>query len=469
MKKYGLLGEKLSHSYSPTIHNFIFESLNIEASYTLLEVKEEELNSYIEALRNNEYHGFNVTIPYKKTILKYLDFIDAKAETIGSVNTVYLKDGKVCGTNTDYDGFLETIVYHNLDVKHKICYILGTGGASLAVRQVIQDLQGIPYSVSRTPKGEQISYQELEEKEIDLLINTTPVGMYPNLDVSPVSKDVARKAKEVIDIIFNPQQTQLLKDAESDKNGLHMLIMQAIRAESIWQQKEIQISISDLLENLEWMMCLPQEIIRYVQSLKFKKDPMGWSEDDVYLFEDKYVLKVSLSKENLLREKTCVDWLEDKIPGSKSIAFIEKDSKAYYLRTKVQGINLADKTFLDQPNHLIQALKGVISTLRSLDALDCPFYSKDNSGKLFVHGDLCLPNILVNPQGEFLGFIDLDNAGLGDAWYDYAWLLWSFEYNLKTNQFNQLLLKELGIEMDEEKYHTYIPQSYIDKLKSENA
>ena len=336
MKKYGLLGEKLSHSYSPTIHNFIFESLNIEASYTLLEVKEEELNSYIEALRNNEYHGFNVTIPYKKTILKYLDFIDAKAETIGSVNTVYLKDGKVCGTNTDYDGFLETIVYHNLDVKHKNCYILGTGGASLAVRQVIQDLQGIPYSVSRMPKGEQVSYQELEEKEIDLLINTTPVGMYPNLDVSPVSKDVARKAKEVIDIIFNPQQTQLLKDAESDKNGLHMLIMQAIRAESIWQQKEIQISISDLLENLKWMMCLPQEIIRYVQSLKFKKDPMGWSEDDVYLFEDKYVLKVSLSKENLLREKTCVDWLEDKIPGSKSIAFIEKDSKAYYLRTKVQ-------------------------------------------------------------------------------------------------------------------------------------
>ncbi|HRF70979.1 MAG TPA: hypothetical protein PKV66_06085 [Candidatus Pelethenecus sp.] len=136
MKKYGLLGEKLSHSYSPTIHNFIFESLNIEASYTLLEVKEEELNSYIEALRNNEYHGFNVTIPYKKTILKYLDFIDAKAETIGSVNTVYLKDGKVCGTNTDYDGFLETIVYHNLDVKHKNCYILGTGGASLAVPKI---------------------------------------------------------------------------------------------------------------------------------------------------------------------------------------------------------------------------------------------------------------------------------------------------------------------------------------------
>ena len=241
MKQYGLLGETLSHSYSKIIHSFVFQSLHQEATYSLLECKEEELEKYIEQLKQGYYSGFNVTIPYKKTIIQYLDCIDEKAKAIGSVNTVYVKNGKAYGTNTDYDGFLETLKYYKVDVQNKECYILGTGGASLAVNQALQDLGGICHFVSRTPKKNDISYKELETKNIDVLVNTTPVGMFPNVGVSPVSKEIAEKSGKVIDIIFNPLETQLLKDAHSKINGLYMLVMQALKAEEIWQGQSISI------------------------------------------------------------------------------------------------------------------------------------------------------------------------------------------------------------------------------------
>ena len=107
--KYGLLGEKLSHSYSPIVHKFVFEQLNIDATYELLECDVEGLKHYINELRNGNYNGFNVTIPYKKTVMSLLDEIENKALKIGSVNTVYVKDGKVIGTNTYYDCFFKTL------------------------------------------------------------------------------------------------------------------------------------------------------------------------------------------------------------------------------------------------------------------------------------------------------------------------------------------------------------------------
>ncbi|MDE7264133.1 MAG: shikimate dehydrogenase [Anaeroplasmataceae bacterium] len=254
MKQYGLLGEHLSHSYSKMIHTFIFEKLGIKANYQLLECSLEELPCYIQALREEKYFGFNVTIPYKKAIMPYLDEIDAKANQIGSVNTVYLKNGKVIGTNTDYDGFLETIRKYQIEVSNKKCYILGTGGASLAVRQVLKDLGGKCIFVSRTPVEHQISYQDLEDKEIDILVNTTPVGMYPNVSASPVSAKIAKKAGVVIDIIFNPKATRLLQDAGSTIHGLYMLIMQALKAEEIWQEKPLNVSIEDLIEEIELLI-----------------------------------------------------------------------------------------------------------------------------------------------------------------------------------------------------------------------
>ena len=465
MKRFGLLGEKLSHSYSPTIHNFIYESCHIDASYSLLECKEGELGNYIAELKKGTYQGFNVTIPYKKTIIPYLDELDEKATKIGSVNTVYVRAGKVYGTNTDYDGFLETIGHYRIEIKNKECYILGTGGASLAVHHVLKDLQGKCYVVSRNPKGNQLGYEELSKRKIDILINTTPVGMYPNTDDSPVSKQVAKQAKEVIDIIFNPSITKLLQEAGSSKNGLYMLMLQAIRAEEIWQEENLAISIDALAERLKFIMGLPKEIFSSVQQLKFHKDAIGRSDDEVYLFENKFILKISSSKERLLREKERVDWLEEKMSGAKSIGFQEANSKFYYLRTSIQGDSLISEKFLSDPFRLIQIIKKAIAVLRSLDDFSCPFHSTDNQGDSFVHGDLCLPNIYVNSEDDRVGFIDLDNAGLGDAWYDYAWLVWSFEYNLKSKQYTKALLEELGLVWHQEKYNQYIPKENQEELE----
>ena len=247
MKLYGLLGAKLGHSYSKIIHNNLFKLLKIDAKYELLECEEKELKDYITKLKNGDYQGFNVTIPYKKIIMNYLDEIDEKALSIGSVNTIYLKDNKVIGTNTDYDGFLATLESNKIEVLNKNCYILGTGGASLAVNKVLKDLGGKTIFVSRNPKGEQISYQELATKKIDLLVNTTPVGMYPNVDASPVEDEVVFKSKVVIDIIFNPLKTKLLSKAKIGINGMEMLLMQAIKAEEIWQQIKIAVDLDKLL------------------------------------------------------------------------------------------------------------------------------------------------------------------------------------------------------------------------------
>ena len=246
--KFGLLGGKLGHSYSPPIHNKIFEYINIDATYELIELTSDKLEEQINKLRLGEYQGYNVTIPYKKEVMKYLDEISEEARAIGSVNTVAYINGKVVGYNTDYYGFYETIKYNNIEIKDKNCYILGTGGASLAIYKVLKDLGGIITYVSRNPSNNSISYEELSNKDIDVLVNTTPVGMYPNAGVSPVSKDVAQKANAVIDIVFNPLKTQLLIDSNSSYHGLYMLVGQAIKAEEIWHNRKINLAIEDIVE-----------------------------------------------------------------------------------------------------------------------------------------------------------------------------------------------------------------------------
>ena len=255
MKRYALLGEKLSHSYSPIIHKKIFESYNVDATYSLLECKVDELKGIIDKLRTGEYSGYNVTIPYKIEVMKYLDVISDEAKAIGSVNTIAYQDGKVVGYNTDYFGFYNEIVHYNIDVMGKDCFILGTGGASLPLYKALNDLGGKVLYVSRNPKNNNtITYDELKNRNIDLLVNATPVGMYPNIGNSPVDKEIALKAKCVVDIIFNPKRTQLLLDSNSDKNGLLMLVGQAVKAEEIWQNKKYPSDILELLKEVEAMI-----------------------------------------------------------------------------------------------------------------------------------------------------------------------------------------------------------------------
>lgn len=252
MKCYALLGEKLSHSCSPLIHNEIFSDFNIDAKYIKIECKKEELKDLINDLRLGKYNGFNVTIPYKKEVMQYLDVISDEAKEIGAVNTISFENGKVVGYNTDYYGFYNELLHFNVDVKNKNCFILGTGGASLAVYKALKDLGGIIKFVSRNKvDSNTITYDILKTEKIDVIVNTTPVGMYPNVDKSPIEKEIVEKAKYVIDIIFNPRITKLLNYANSNMDGLYMLVGQAYKAEEIWQQKKYPYTIDELLKRIE--------------------------------------------------------------------------------------------------------------------------------------------------------------------------------------------------------------------------
>ena len=249
--KFGLLGEKLSHSYSPLIHNMLFQMKNIDATYELIEINKNQIEDYIDKIRNKEYIGFNVTIPYKKEVMQYLDVIDEFAKEIGAVNTVYLKDGLVHGTNSDYFGFIEELKYYNIDVFNKDCYILGTGGASLAVKKALKDLNANYTLVSRNPQDNQINYIELFKRHIDLIVNTTPVGMYPNVGKSPIDEAVAKKAFQIVDIIFNPSVTKLMSYNKNSYNGLVMLLMQAAKSEDIWLNKTFDIDYQEIYLKLK--------------------------------------------------------------------------------------------------------------------------------------------------------------------------------------------------------------------------
>lgn len=207
-------------------------------------------------------------------------------------------------------------------------------------------------------------------------------------------------------------------------------------------------------------MEFPKEILEYIINLHYEKDKIGCSNDEIYIFENKYILKVSTDKTRLLNEKNKIDFLYDKLPVPKSVLFLEHDNKYFYLRTCIKGDSLISERFINNPELLLKLIGDANKLLRKLDNIQIPFNSLENEGNSFVHGDLCLPNILINEHDEIAGFIDLDNSGLGDPWYDYAWVLWSLEYNLKTNEYNKKMLNYLGIEFDEEKYNQYIPEEY---------
>ena len=207
-------------------------------------------------------------------------------------------------------------------------------------------------------------------------------------------------------------------------------------------------------------LSLPKQIVKYVEGLKYKIDNVGRSEDKVIIFENKYILKISKDIIRVQREKDINEWLDGKIPSSKNIAFVTQNNLCYYLRTSLNGYSLIDNRYINNPNVLIDCLCKVITLLRELEKFNCEYFSFESSGKAFIHGDLCLPNIYFDENNNFIGFIDLGGAGLGDPWQDYAWMLWSLEYNLGTNKYNQILLDKIDIKFNISKYDEYIPGEY---------
>ena len=225
MKSYklGLIGEKLGHSFSPAIHTKLGTP-----DYSLFELKPEELETFLE---RGDFDGLNVTIPYKKAVIPYCAELTEQAKRIGSVNTIIRRaDGTLLGHNTDYDGFLYMIHSSGVEVQGKKCLILGTGGASLTVRTVLEDLSaGETVFISRTGEN---NYQNLDRHaDARIIVNTTPVGMYPRNGEAPLNVRAFPALEGVFDLIYNPARTRLMLDAERlgipAVNGLGMLVAQA--------------------------------------------------------------------------------------------------------------------------------------------------------------------------------------------------------------------------------------------------
>jgi len=221
--KYGLIGEKLGHSFSPAIHAKLGDY-----EYRLIELKPEELGDF---LQTGDFDGLNVTIPYKKAVMPYCSELTAQAQRIGSVNTIVRRsDGTLLGHNTDYDGFDYLLRSAGAQVAGKKALVLGTGGASLTVHTVLHDL-GVGESVAISRSGPD-NYENLDRHaDARIIVNATPVGMYPNTGVSPVDLDRFPHLEGVFDLIYNPARTQLLLDGERRglcrANGLGMLVAQA--------------------------------------------------------------------------------------------------------------------------------------------------------------------------------------------------------------------------------------------------
>lgn len=257
MKKiYGVMGDPIAHSMSPDIHNDAFEKENIEAVYHHFHVTKEGLNDAVKGMKALGIEGFNITIPHKTSIIPFLDEVDELALAIGAVNTVVNKNGRFIGYNTDGKGFFKSLCDEiSGDIKAKKTLVIGAGGAARAiyftlvkegVKQVdianrtkeraAQLVSDCPYD--KVSKAFSIIEAEESLSQYDLIIQTTSSGMSPELDHSPLKVDQLKTGAIVSDIIYNPLQTKLLREAgekgAETQNGLGMFINQAALAFEIW-------------------------------------------------------------------------------------------------------------------------------------------------------------------------------------------------------------------------------------------
>ena len=247
MKKYGLLGYPLGHSFSRNYFNQKFEAERIDAEYLNFEIPEiKEIKNVIK--ENPELNGLNVTIPYKEQVIPYLDDLDEDARLIGAVNVIKFSKGlfgkvKLKGYNSDIIGFKQSIE-PLLKEHHRKALILGTGGASKAVFQGLKQLGVASTFVSRKAKEYCITYEEITPKVMEqytVIVNTTPLGMYPNVNAYPdIPYDLLTSDHLLYDLLYNPDETLFMRKGKEKgavvKNGLEMLLLQAFAAWEIWQK-----------------------------------------------------------------------------------------------------------------------------------------------------------------------------------------------------------------------------------------
>lgn len=275
--RYAVLGEFLPHTWSPQIHNSLFAAAEIDAVYLPITVPKHQLSSAADVLRSC-FCGFNVTIPYKEQIIPLLDEIDAAARVCGAVNTVEVRNGKMIGHITDGLGMLRAIEEGGISTWNADVLVLGGGGAArVAAYEFLQRGCCVTIAVRSLEKGKQL-VRELAATQpdsmarlsvcllsaingaFDLLVNCTPVGMYPHADACPVSDDVIFKCGAVFDAVYNPRVTRLLATASAHGipcvEGLGMLFYQAVEAQRYWfgngiaDEKSQQQIYFELLEHM---------------------------------------------------------------------------------------------------------------------------------------------------------------------------------------------------------------------------
>ncbi|OON99511.1 MAG: shikimate dehydrogenase [Epulopiscium sp. Nele67-Bin004] len=265
--KFGVIGSRLAYSLSPPIHKKTMELKNINAEYAVYQVKPEDAGDIVNSLRVLGIDGANVTMPYKQIVMEQLDYISDEAKKIGSINTIHIVDGKASGYNTDYYGIECMLKMGGIEVDGNDFYILGGGGSAKAVIAYLTDNKASNIVVvsrnkdkakADNPSVETMTYDEFYGvKKGYCVVNTTPVGMSPNVDESPIEVEKLSCFEAAVDLIYTPEDTKFILAAKERGlkaiSGLYMLVTQAIVAEKIWHgfefDREFEMQVYEYTKN----------------------------------------------------------------------------------------------------------------------------------------------------------------------------------------------------------------------------
>ena len=255
MIKLGLIGYPVSHSMSPNIQIAAFKACGLEGSYSLFPVAPDDkqgLKNLLNRVRAGEIRGLNVTIPHKQNVIEFLDELTLTAKTIGAINVIYMRDDKLIGDNTDAPGFLSDLKRFSSFSHHPSALVLGAGGSARAVVYALaNDGWNVTIAARRLEQAQELAsqfegvnaielkVQTYKRSNIQLIVNTTPLGMTPNIEASPLPEGVTLSQNTIVyDLVYNPRETKLVHDARSQglqaTTGLGMLIEQAALAFEIW-------------------------------------------------------------------------------------------------------------------------------------------------------------------------------------------------------------------------------------------
>ena len=263
MKKYLVIGNPIEHSLSPELHNYWLKNNNIEAIYEKKKLSEDDLGKLLLQIKEKKIDGVNITIPFKKKIISHIDELTLEAESTQSVNTIYLKNDKLIGHNTDIDGFKMSVKKSKFDLTNKKVLILGAGGVVPSIIFALNKMQASKITVSNRTKEKAENLKNLFDKldiiewgnipDFDMIINATSLGLKKedkiNLDFSKIGTD-----KFFYDVIYNPKETNFLKEGKKlgnkTENGKLMFIYQALLAFNVWHgiKPEINDEVINLLD-----------------------------------------------------------------------------------------------------------------------------------------------------------------------------------------------------------------------------